>query len=79
MIKGKEKLPFEERLKALGILFPEKRRLKEGLTAVFQYLKVIYKEAGGSLFAGNHTKTWVHVALGERLSCHKKDFIYLLE
>lgn len=37
MIKGQEKLPFEERFKALDIFFLEKRRLKEGLTAVFQY------------------------------------------
>ena len=59
MIQGMEKLPFENRLRELGLLSLEKRRLQEDLTAAFQYLNGGNKKEGDRLFCsvcGDRTK-----------------------
>ena len=50
MIKGLEHLPYEDRLRDLGLFRLEKRRLQEDLMAAFQYLMGAYKKAGEGLF-----------------------------
>jgi len=50
MIRGLEHLPCEERLRALGLLSLEKRRLWEDLIVAFQHLQGAYKKAGEGLF-----------------------------
>jgi len=39
MIRGLEHLSYEEKLRESGPFILEKRRLREDLTAVFQYFK----------------------------------------
>ena len=43
MIRVLEHLPYEDRLRDLGLFRMEKRRLWSDLTAAFQYLKRAYK------------------------------------
>ena len=50
MIKGLEHLPYEDRLRELGLFRLEKRKLGGDLTAAFQYLKGAYKQEGSQLF-----------------------------
>ena len=50
MIKGLERLSYEERLRELGLFSLEKRRLWVDLTVALQYLKEAYRKAGEGLF-----------------------------
>ena len=50
MIRGLEHLPYKDRLRELGLLSLEKRRLRGGLSAAFQDLKGAYKQEESQLF-----------------------------
>ena len=50
MIRGLEHLSYEERLRELGLLRLETRRLQGDLIMAFQYLKGAYKQEGEQLF-----------------------------
>ena len=56
-MKGLENTPYEERLKELVLLSQGKRRLRGDFIALFQYLKIDYRENGGwSLLTGDRMR-----------------------
>jgi len=51
MIRGMEDLSYKDRLRELGLLSLQKRRLPEGFTAAFQYLRRPIRKMGSIFLA----------------------------
>ena len=52
MIQGMKHLPYEDRLRELGLFSLEKRRLQGDVIAALENLKGAYRKAGEGLFRG---------------------------
>ncbi|PKU38682.1 hypothetical protein llap_11018 [Limosa lapponica baueri] len=66
MIRGMEHLPYEDRLRELGLFSLEKRGLWGDFIVAYQYLKGAYRTAGEGLFVrkcSDRTRERLYVAL----------------
>ena len=61
MLRGLEHLSYEGRLRALGLVSLQKRRLKGDLNVAFQYLMGAYRQEWDGFFThsdSDRTKRW---------------------
>lgn len=73
-------LPYEERVKELGLFTLKNRRFKGDLITVLQYLEGAYKEGTGSLSTRRHMEKtrskWYKLHPGEVSSLYKEGNIH---